>query len=109
MIALLLMLAAQPAPGRTYHPVTIERLQRPAPTHVMTEGTVVYRRKMKDGDWHVTIVDAQDRKVVVEIIPAIPLKVPTKGQRVRVWGISRADFQHKWPELHPAERIEVLR
>jgi hypothetical protein len=109
MLALLLLLAAQPAPGRLYHPVTIERLQRPTHTHVVTEGTVVYRRKMRDRDWHVTIVDRAGRKLVVEIIPAIPLPVPKKGQRIRVWGISRADFQHKWSEIHPAERIKVLR
>jgi hypothetical protein len=109
VIAILLLFAlAQPAAGRMYHRVTIARLASPAPTHVVVDGLVAYRRLMKDGDWHLTLTDREGRKVVVEIIPAIPLEVPRKGARVRVWGISRVDFQHKWAEIHPAERIEVL-
>lgn len=110
MLTTLLFLLAllQPAPGRMYHPVSLERLATGAPTHVVVEGLVVYRRRMKDGDWHVTLED-RGHKAVVEIIPAIPLEVPRKGARVRVWGISRVDHHHKWGEVHPAERIEVLR
>jgi hypothetical protein len=110
ILVLLLELLGQAAapPARKYHAVTIERLAKPAPTHVVVEGLVVYRRKMADGDWHVTLTDAAGNKAVVEIIPAIPLEAPAKGSRVRVWGISRVDFQHKWGEVHPAERIEVL-
>jgi hypothetical protein len=111
VIAVLLafLCIAQPAQGRVYHRVTIARLASPAPTHVVVDGLVTYRRRMKDGDWHVTIQDTGGRLAVVEIIPAIPIDVPRKGARVRVWGISRVDFQHKWGEVHPAERIEVLK
>lgn len=96
------------APGRNYHRVTVAQLVSSPWTHVQVEGLVTYVRKQFDGDVHVTIENA-GAIAVVEIIPAIPLPAPRKGQRIRVFGISRADRDHGWPEVHPAERIEVLR
>ena len=106
VIALLLLLLAQPAtvPGRPYHVVPLEKMATTSRTHVETCGPIVYRRKMKDGDWHLTL-DNGTAKVVVEVIPAIPLVIPRKGARVRVQGISRYDKDHGWPEVHPAEAI----
>jgi hypothetical protein len=48
-------------------------------------------------------------RVVVEIIPAIPLSPPRKGSIVRVRGISRFDKDHGWPEVHPAEHIWIVK
>jgi hypothetical protein len=106
-VVLLLLLPWQGVPGRPYHKVALERLVTSQWTHVEVCGPVVYRRKMKDGDWHITL-DNGKGKVVVEIIPAIPLDPPRKGAIVRVWGISRMDRDHGWPEVHPAERIAVV-
>ena len=94
------------APGRTYHPVTIVELPTTRWTHVELSGTVVYVRKQQDGDWHVTVVDRDGRKAVLEIIPLIPLEVPTKGQRIRARGIARVDKHHAWGEIHPLESWE---
>lgn len=105
MITLLLLLLADP-PGRRYHTVPLEQIASTRHTHVCTTGPVVYRRKMKDGDWHVTL-DNGKAKVVLEIIPAIPLDPPRKGQVVEACGITRIDKHHRWAEIHPVERMRV--
>jgi hypothetical protein len=93
--------------GRTYHRLPLAKVAASSWTHIETCGPVVYVRRQQDGDWHLTLA-AGVAKVVVEIIPAIPLPVPKKGQVVRVRGISRFDKAHAWPELHPAESIDVV-
>lgn len=102
MIWLLLLAFA-----RTYHPVPLEKIAQTSRTHVETCGPVSYVRKQQDGDVHVTL-DNGRAKVVVEIIPLIPLPAPKKGQIVRVRGISRYDKGHRFVEIHPAEAIEVV-
>jgi len=69
-------------------------------THVCTSGLVTYVRRQMDGDRHITL-DNGHVKVVAEIIPQIPLPVPTKGDRIQVCGITRFDQWHRWPEIHP--------
>jgi hypothetical protein len=105
MTLLLLLLALAP---RTYHTVALENVAATRHTHVCTIGPVVYVRKQQDGDVHITL-DNGRATVVVDIIPLIPLTPPAKGQRVKVCGITRTDKHHAWGEIHPAERIQVLR
>lgn len=107
-LVLLAATALVAAPSRPYHRVTVAQLASSKWSHVQVEGLVTYVRTQADGDVHVTIEDA-GAIAVVEIIPAIPLPAPRKGQRIRVFGISRIDRDHAWPEVHPAERLEVLR
>lgn len=102
-----LLLVALVAPQRTYHRVPLDRIATTARTHVETCGPVVYVRRQRDGDVHVTL-DNGRAKVVVEIIPAIPLTAPRKGQRIRVRGITRYDKGHRVAEIHPAEQIAVV-
>lgn len=90
----------------TFHHVPLARMATTSWTHVCTSGPVTYVRKMADGDYHVTLDDGR-AKVVAEIIPAIPLPPPRKGQRVTVCGIARWDKRHGWPEVHPVLSIEV--
>lgn len=104
ILALLLLAALE---DRRYHVVALEKVRHSKRTHVETCGPVVYSRKMGDGDWHITLDNGRD-KVVVEIIPLIPLDPPRKGQVARVRGIRRYDDSHKWPEIHPAEHIEIV-
>lgn len=103
MIALLLFALAQ----RTYHEVPLEQVASTRWTHICTAGPLVYVRKQRDGDWHLTL-DNGRAKLVVEIIPAVPLDVPPKGRRIRVCGITRKDAHHGFAEIHPAEWIDVL-
>lgn len=103
MVSLLLFFVLQ----RTYHKVPLGEVVKSQQTHVETCGQVVYVRKQLDGDWHVTLA-AGTTKVVVEIIPNLPLSVPKKNQWIRVRGIRRFDNEHGWPEIHPLEWWEVV-
>lgn len=105
MIALVLWLAAQSYVDGWHH-LPLEKVATTRWTHVCTVGPVVYRRKMKDGDWHITL-DNGKAKLVLEIIPQLPLTPPRKGQVVQACGITRWDKGHGWAELHPVITIEV--
>jgi len=116
LFLLLLLLLAQPpaVPGRGYHLVALENMAATTWTHATTCGTVVYRRRMADFDWHITLAKGDD-KLVLEIIPGIPLEPPAKGETIEAWGITRIDKGHKskrypagWPELHPLEGFRVV-
>lgn len=108
MASLLLLLSLLVEGQRTYHRVPLERVAETTWTHVRTCGAVVYRRRMADdGDWHVTI-EQRGVKLVLEIIPALPLPVPRKGQIIEAWGITRYDTRHGWHELHPLEGWQAV-
>lgn len=93
--------------SRPYHVVPLEKVATSQRTHVETCGLVVYRARMSDGDYHLTL-ERNGHKLVVEIIPAIPLPLPRKGQTIRVRGIRRYDDGHNWPEIHPLEWWEPV-
>lgn len=104
MIGLLLMLAAQDG----YHRIALAALEATTHTHACVTAPVTYVRHQADGDWHITLDDGTTR-AVAEIIAAIPLPRPRKGDVVEVCGITRYDKKHKWPELHPVTRITIVR
>jgi hypothetical protein len=97
--------------GPIYHPETIDSIQTSRHTHVVLVGHVAFVKREADGDVHLRLVDAHGHRVVIEIIPELPLVVPRRGQVVRVWGIRRFDNEagHGWWEVHPARKLEVLR
>lgn len=104
LLALLGAASVQPSPGRIYHTVALRDLATTAWTHVCLAGPVVYVRRQRDGDVHLTLDDGT-AKVVAEIIPLIPIPAPKKGQRVHVCGIARIDKRHGFREIHPVEWI----
>ena len=61
-LLLLLLFSLQ----RPYHPVPLAKVATSQRTHIETCGLVVYKRKMKDGDWHLTLAKGAV-KVVVEV------------------------------------------
>ncbi len=98
-----------------FHAVTLAKVATTRWTHVCTRGPVVYVRTQADGDIHVTLDDGTS-KVVLEIIAALPLPAPRKGQRIEACGITRIDRGHRtaqypagWAELHPVLRWSVVR
>lgn len=99
MIALLLL-------AITFHPVTVKQLPTTRWTHVHVCGVVTLVKKEEDGDVHLRLTDGP-RFVVAEIIPALPLPTPRRGQRICVDGISRDDKAHGWSEVHPVLRWVV--
>lgn len=111
MTLFLALLALTSQEGRRYWEIPIERMATTTRTHVCVTAALVYRRKQRDGDWHLTIaktVKGVEYKVVVEIIPALPLVVPRVGQVITACGIRRIDEAHRFVEIHPAESIAVL-
>lgn len=108
MALLLLAVALQGSAPRKYHDVSLEDLADGTRwTHACVTGPVVYRRKQTDGDWHITLDNGRS-KVVLEIVPSIPLTPPKKGDTVRACGVTRQDTHHKWWEIHPVETIVVI-
>ena|SRR5688572_8614683 len=109
MISLLLILLLE---QRNYYDIPIELVSKSKRTHICVIAPIVYKRKQQDGDWHLTLaktIKEIEHKLVIEIIPMIPLEVPSKGQIVKACGIRRFDEHHKWMEIHPVETIEVIK
>jgi hypothetical protein len=96
------------APSRTYWPVTVEQVATTAHTHVKVMGRVKLVRHEADGDTHIQLTGVTGF-IVAECIPALPCALPTVGQRITVYGISREDKEHHWSEVHPIERWEVAK
>lgn len=101
MILALLIVLAQDG----YHQVPLAQLASTRHTHACTVGRVVYVRRQKDGDLHVTLSDGA-AKVVAEFMPSWTGAIPRKGQRIRVCGVTRFDKHHGWPEIHPVTQWE---
>jgi hypothetical protein len=97
--------AAVQTPARTYWPVTVEQVATTMHTHVKVTGRVRLVRKEADGDTHIKLTGVTGY-LVAECIPALPCALPTVGQRITVYGISRIDKEHGWAEVHPTERWE---
>lgn len=98
MTALLLLLAQLTADS--YRIIPLSALATTRWTHACVIGPVVYVRRQRDGDVHITLDDGT-AKVVAEIIPQVPLSRPRKGMVIRVCGVTRIDKHHGWPEIHP--------
>lgn len=86
-----------------YHLVTMEKIPTTRARKVCVQDvTVTYTRKQtRDGDVHVTVQDTKGRKLVLEIIPELPMETPAKGATIRACGILGYDKYHGWYELHP--------
>jgi hypothetical protein len=98
MISAALLVASLALP-KHYHLLPFDQIT--SHRKACTIGTVVYKRKQEDEDWHITIINEKQKKLVAEIIPELPLVPPLKGDRVLVCGISGTDDHHKWNEIHP--------
>lgn len=95
------------------HP-TDPTLPVPKEPHWFIEGVVGEVIHEGDSDVHVWVnyVDANGNatkdRIACEITPQNPLKPPTVGEKVRVYGILRYDWQHSWWEIHGVDWIEPL-
>lgn len=86
---------------------TLGELATTTRTHVCVVGPVVYVRSQKDGDIHITLDDGR-AKAVLEIVPKIPLARPKKGTRIEACGVSRYDKGHRWFEVHPVYKWQLV-
>lgn len=113
---LILLLWAIPgaAETRTYHRVLVKDVTETIHTHICTHGVVALVRREADGDIHIRIEDGDGSTafIVGEIIPTLlpkakgAIRVPKVGEWVEICGISRWDAKHKWPEIHPVEKLK---
>lgn len=106
LIALLLWTVAM-AETRHYFRVEPSAMAQNFHTHVEVTGRVTLSKREGDGDWHMRLEDAKGF-ITAECIPEIPCPHPKVGQCVRVRGLSRFDDEHKWYEVHPVEKLEVV-
>ncbi len=66
------------------------------------EGVVTQEvHNSEDGDWHINVKDNKGNVLVTEIIPELPVPAPTIGTKIKIWGVTRYDLEHRWWELHP--------
>jgi hypothetical protein len=75
-----------------YHLVTFDNTTSHRKSCVV--GTVVYKRHQEDDDWHVTLIDGKQKKLVAEIIPELPFVPPDKNDKVLICGIASKDEHH---------------
>ncbi len=94
-----------------YSLISISKLQQHLFTgpHATVIGTVDGEEKIFDGDWHVNIKDQDNRLLVTEFIPEIPLPIPEVGSTIKIWGITRYDLENRWWELHPVIGWEYVK
>lgn len=83
--------------------------------HVIVNGVVTTATGEFDneGSHRFRLVDPRDPQsfVVCEILDGDAIAPPAPGARVRVWGVSRYDSSpdHRWFEIHPVLKVEVVR
>jgi hypothetical protein len=95
----------------SFRKVRVNDVAATSDPHVIVEGVVSeLRGDFKEGSHRFRLSDG-DSFVVCEILDGDPLKAPKSGSRVRVWGVSRYDAgpDHRWFEIHPVLRVEVVR
>jgi hypothetical protein len=81
--------------------------------HVIVNGIVSeIAGDTNEGSHRFRLTDPKDSGafVVCEILDGDSLSAPKPGSRVRVWGVSRYDSSpnHRWFEIHPVLKVEVL-
>lgn len=65
-------------------------------------GTVTDVVRASDGDHHINVKDEKTGRILVaETVPEYSLPLPEIGQKIKIWGVTRFDIEHRWWELHP--------
>jgi anti-sigma factor RsiW len=99
----------------SFKAVRIPDLPRSQAPHVIAEG-IVMENVSDSGEGGVSRFKLADpsnlqASVVCEVLDGEGMEVPPQGTRVRVYGVSRFDArqEHRWFEIHPVLRLEVVR
>lgn len=94
-----------------YPLIPISRLQsnlfqRPRARVIGTVSSII---KAPDGDWHINITDDSGLTQITEMVPEYPLPLPKTGAKIKIWGVTRYDLEHRWRELHPVFGWEPIK
>jgi len=94
--------------------VELRRIAETHDPHVIVQGVVSgISGDPNEENRRFRLTDPNDRNafVVCEVLDGDPQSVPKQGARVRVWGVTRYDSNpdHRWFEVHPVLKVEVLR
>ncbi|HKS23975.1 MAG TPA: anti-sigma factor [Thermoanaerobaculia bacterium] len=104
----------RPFDAASFRPVSVAQVAATEDPHVIVSGVVSQLDgDFREGSHRFRLVDPNDGRsfVVCEILDGDPLSPPKPGSLVRVWGVSRYDASpnHRWFEIHPVLKMEVVR
>ncbi|HEY6140712.1 MAG TPA: zf-HC2 domain-containing protein [Thermoanaerobaculia bacterium] len=98
----------------SFRRVSVTEVAATEDPHVIVSGVVSQLDgDFREGSHRFRLTDPNDPRafVVCEILDGDPLSPPKPGSAVRVWGVSRYDASpnHRWYEIHPVLKMEVVR
>jgi hypothetical protein len=98
----------------SFRNVPLRELARTSDPHVITEGIMLEKIGDPDerGIRRFKLADPTHPHtfVICEVLDGDQMRIPAAGTRVRVYGVSRFDTreEHRWFEIHPVLKLEVL-
>jgi hypothetical protein len=104
----------RPFDAASFRNIDVREVAATDDPHVIVNGVVSQiAGDTNEGSHRFRLSDPKDSKafVVCEILDGDTLSPPKPGARVRVWGVSRYDSSpnHRWFEIHPVLKVEVVR
>ena len=104
----------RPFDSSSFRALAVREIAATDDPHVIVQGVVSQiAGDTSEGSHRFRLTDPRDARafVVCEILDGDPIAPPKPGSRVRVWGVSRYDPSpdHRWFEIHPVLRVEVVR
>jgi hypothetical protein len=98
----------------SFRRVSVREVAATDDPHVIVQGVVSQLNgDFNEGSHRFRLSDPNDPAVFVvcEVLDGDTLSLPKPGSRVRVWGVSRFDPSpdHRWFEIHPVLKVEVVR
>jgi Putative zinc-finger len=98
----------------SFRRVSVAEVAGTADPHVIVSGVVTeLSGDFREGSRRFRLSDPNDARsfVICEILDGDPMSPPKPGTRIRVWGVSRydSDPSHRWFEIHPVLKMEVVR
>jgi hypothetical protein len=97
-----------------FRPIALRSVSQNTDPHVIVQGVVSpIKGDFEEENRRFRLADPHDPRafVVCELLDGDPQSMPKAGTRVRVWGVTRYDSNpdHRWFEIHPVLKVEVVR
>jgi len=103
----------RPFDAASFRQIDVRQVAATDDPHVVVQGVVSdVIGENGEGSHRFRLTDPREPRsfVVCEILDGDAPRAPRNGTRVRVWGVSRYDSNpsHRWFEIHPVLKVEVL-